>query len=264
MTYENMKLLTEEEERELGYRIKYKKDREAVNTLIVHNISYVIWISKKFANCGLPMEDVIQNGMLGLIKAAWRFDPDKETRFITLADRWIKQSICYEFAATSNMIRVPKYAFTIYLYLKKYIDTCVSEGLPEPTVNEISEKFDLPTDKAKTILESVKDVVSLDRPVEGDDGVIGAMNDLIPGNSDTEAEAIERASNPELYAFLKKTLTERQLYVLICRYGLFGVREQPLRVISKKLGVSGERVRQLEKDAIKKLQMRKTEAARYL
>lgn len=249
-------LLTLEEERNLTRRYYEDKDMDARQALINHNLRLVINIAKKFQFSSLPLVDLIQEGNIGLITAVEKFNPNLDFRFSTYATWWIKQSVMRGISNSSRMIRMPVHAedcaYRYYKYVKKFREANGSVELPP--ITQIAKELDVSVEVLKlTILTS--DVVSLNTPVgeECDSTLI----DYIPAEQDVETQ-VESILLRDYVETLLEDFDERTRDVVELRYGLRGRGAHTLDEIGNKYGLTRERIRQIEVQAIRKLRRRKS------
>lgn len=245
-------LLTAQEEVDLARRIK-KGDKEARNKMIRANLRLVISIAKRYMNLGVPLSDLIEEGNIGLMKSIEKFDPEKGFRFSTYSAWWIKQGISRAIIDQGKMIRVPVYMNEEILRYKKATEKLTHKLKRKPRVGEVAKKLQIPVDKVRELEQAIAKMSSLDAPV-GDDGE-SQVKDLIEDESIVGPdEHLELFINRERAMDLLNMLTEREKKILIMRNGLEDGKTYTLAMIAKKLGVSRERVRQIEAVAIKRLQ----------
>ncbi len=264
-------LLSHNEERSLGIiiqdnYIRYKKEgigtiiseeslkyikssmeegKKARNKLVKSSLLLVASIAKRYNNKGLPLDDLIQEGNIGLIKASERFNPYREERFSTYAIHWIKQSIRRALTDTSRTIRVPDWAYLKIKSLKKTIDTLESNTQRSPTNKEISKNMKLPETEVKvlkeaeSIIEKNKRMVRISR--------IPDYEKRIP------SKRIEQASQ-DLEELIEKTI-KKDVYkeVIKMRFGMNGYKEMTFEEIGKITNKTGARIQQIEKNCIMKL-----------
>jgi RNA polymerase primary sigma factor len=245
-------LLTPEEEVELAKRIK-QGDQEALEKLTKANLRFVVSVAKQYQNQGLSLSDLINEGNLGLIKAAQRFDETRGFKFISYAVWWIRQSILQALAEQSRIVRLPLNKVGSLNKINKAFSELEQEYEREPSADELAEQLDLPTEEIETTLGVAARHVSMDAPfVEGEDN---SLLDVLQNNSmpDTDAklEYIE-SLRTEIERSLS-TLSDRQSDVVKLFFGI-GV-EHPLSLedIGDKFGLTRERVRQIKDKAINKL-----------
>ena len=238
-------LLTQEEERELAIRCA-AGDEEAVRQMVNSNLRLVVAIAREYVGRGVPLLDLIQEGSIGLIVAARKFDYTLEFRFSTYASKWIRQRITRSLMNTPGMIRVPHYTAE---HIRK-LDTARAEFLSrtgrEATAEELAKETDFAQEKIQELLLLSPEVCSLDIPV-GEDGE-NTMGNLLPGDEEAEPQAILiRQEMKELLDKLMASLDARQQQILRLRFGMDGEECASLEEIGKQLGISKERVRQIEK-----------------
>ena len=246
-----IKLLKSEEEKDLGRLIKEQNCDISKRKLIQANLRLVVSIAKKYVGQGVLFMDLVQEGSIGLIRAAEKFDYSKNFKFSTYATWWIKQSIIRAIANSSKSIRIPVHmADKIRKYKKAFIYLANSLGR-EPTEIELAEYLDLSVNKLRRIKHSIMlEPISLEMPVT-DDLCIG---DYI---EDKSCNSPEYASNNLLLKssipLMLNDLSEREKIVLIKRFGLKSNTPKTLAQLGEILGYSKERIRQIEENAILKL-----------
>lgn len=247
-------LLSSEEEVELAKRIQENKDEFAKDVLVNANLRLVVSIAKKYIGRGLSFLDLIQEGNVGLIKAAGRFDYKKGYKFSTYATWWIQQSITRAIADKARIIRLPIHMIdSIGKIRRATIDLTTELGHP-PTKQEIAYRLGLPVAKLTSIIKSAQSTVSLDTPATSDDDS-SKIADFIVDNSTITPDG--KVSHDNLLEDIRKILnqlSQKERDVLILRYGLDnnGVKKT-LDEIGSQYGVSRERIRQIENRAISKL-----------
>lgn len=251
-----LKLLKSDEEYELGKRIK-AGDVEARNELVEKNLRLVINVVKRYNSVDLTREDLIQEGNLGLIKAAEYFDPELGYKFSTYAMWWIRQAITRAIF-NSGMIRMPVYLREDMIRVAKFMSKYHSEhGVDAPT--EVVENFIAEKGMNKNILATINDmsfVVSLDTPV-GDGGVDGdsdsTLGDFVADSQNVEQEVINSQRNELIKSILNSpSFTERERQVISLRFGLNGDQPRTLEEVGYMFGVTRERIRQIESKALLK------------
>ena len=249
-------LLKPEEEKKLAIKAR-EGDKEAIEKLIQSNLRFVVNVAKNYIGYGIPFQELISAGNIGLIEAARRFDPNKNVRFISYAIWWIRQSILQTIQNQKDLIRMPQKASslsikidTIYLNLKETLGR-------EPKYEEIKEKLDefgfqIDEDTIKTLLLVKRYSVSLDSPVDESEGTL--FVDLITkhGTKDIEKKLLEEELKKEIEDILSH-LNERERFIITKRFGLDNEEPMTLRDIGKILGISRERVRQIEAKALRKI-----------
>ncbi|MCY3739766.1 MAG: sigma-70 family RNA polymerase sigma factor [Candidatus Poribacteria bacterium] len=266
-TVGRFKLLDRDEEVELAKRIEAGKteyghtgDAElARDQLVQANLRLVISIARKYSGINFPLEDLVQEGNIGLIKAASKFDYRWGHRFSSYASWWIKSAIMRTLNNSSRSIRLPTYFGARIEKFDAVYATLRQKLQREPYWEEIAEALDLTVRQVEKILMSKVDAISMDVPLS--DGCFGEtlgdlIGDLIEGSTISEQEGpIVDMINEDLVAHLLKELPEREQNVLKMRFGLEDGERKTLREISPALGVTRERVRQLEIEAIKRLRL---------
>jgi RNA polymerase primary sigma factor len=245
-------LLKAEEEIELSRRIK-KGDEMARKAMIRANLRLVISIAKRYMYLGIPFMDLIEEGNLGLMKAVDKFNPKKGFRFSTYAAWWIKQGITRSIIEQGKMIRVPVYMNELITKWKKCKEQLSHKLKRFPTDEEIAKKLRLSAEKTEQINFWLStSTSSLEAPVgeEGDSQVIDLVENQ---NSQAPDVEIKRFFDKERVSNLLGIMNERERQVLDMRFGLQDGRIYTLAEVSDKLGVSRERIRQIEEEALKKL-----------
>lgn len=241
-------LLTKDEEYELSCKA-LQGDSMAREKLVISNLRLVVSIAKKYIGSGMSMQDLIQEGNIGLIKAVEKFDVSQGKRFSTYATFWIKQSIFRALSTTKGIMRYPAYVhdkitkitkFT-YNYKKTHND------MPSPAV--IGLHLELSEEEVEKYIDLINlSYVSFDEPV----GTNANLHNLIPSTDSFEDDFFDQFENSEIRILLNN-LDEKEQRVLIYRFGLFGSDELTLEEIGNKLDLTRERIRQIQNMALKKL-----------
>ncbi len=245
-------LLTAEEEKELSIEVR-KGDPEARDKMVRSNLRLVVSIAKHYVERGLPLLDLIEEGNLGLLKAVERFDPAAECRFSTYGTWWIKQSIKRALIDTVKSVRIPSYMVeTITKWKKAAADLTIELGRP-PLFHEIAERMEIPMEKTEIIQNAllVADSVSQTISIENS----WTISDIIEDPSQAQPHAsLEKKIQVEMIKNLLEHLDDRETRIIRMRYGLDNGEPMTLKEIGQRVKLSRERVRQIENDALGKLQ----------
>ena len=243
-------LLSVEEEVELAQRIK-KGDHKALERLTRANLRFVVSVAKQYQNQGLSLADLINEGNVGLIKAAEKFDETRGFKFISYAVWWIRQSILQAIAEQSRIVRLPLNQVGQVNKINKVLNKLEQENERRPSVEEIAESADIPEDKVDDALKVSAKHVSVDAPFsETDDN---SLLDVMPDTSTPQADDLLLMES--LRAEIKKVLTvlnDRERKVVEAFFGI-DQPEMTLEEIGAKYGLSRERVRQIKEKAIRRL-----------
>ncbi len=275
-------LLTPEQEKELAKKAK-EGDQEALKKLVESNLRFVISVAKQYIGYGLPFSELIAAGNLGLIEAAKRFDPDRGVKFISYAVWWIRQAIMQALSQQTGAVRIPlkqshliSKVGTVYSELTKELER---EPMPEEVAERVSKKiiakelekelgrepkaeevdkvfkkegYRITPEEVERYLQVCRIPLSLDAPVGDNEDTFFVDFLTKHGTADVEENIIQEVLEKEVYDLLEK-LPEKERRVIELRFGLSGEEPKTLREIGEALGVSRERVRQLETRALRKL-----------
>jgi RNA polymerase primary sigma factor len=254
-------LLTREQEQQLARRI-HKGDKEALDQLVKANLRFVVSIAKQYSNQGLSLEDLINDGNLGLIKAAHRFDEKRGYKFISYAVWWIRQAMLQSLAEHSRIVRLPlNRAGTLYRIGKASRQLDQELGRT-PTAEEIAKKLDISETEVKDTMSIANTHVSLDDPYSNDQDDNALVDYLEDENAAMpDDETFEHALSDDMEKALD-TLSEREKHILSLYFGLGTDEPMTLEEIGKKLGLTRERIRQIKEKAISRL--RHSSRAKYL
>lgn len=243
--------LSFDQEKELSVKA-LAGDRNAVNTLVECNLLLVVSVAKKYYGCGLPLLDLIQEGNLGLIKAAEKYDGSKGFRFSTYATYWIRQAISRALGDQSRTIRIPANMVELLSKVKKATAELTQKLGRTPTDKEIAAHMGVELDKVQTVMDLAQATTSLDTPVD-DEGET-CMGDLIADHSAENPMAnIIREANSQIIAAVFDTLGTREAEILKMRFGINAEKAMTLEEVGQHYGLSKERIRQIENKAIRKL-----------
>lgn len=244
-------LLTAEEEVELAQRIK-AGDQAALNKLVRANLRFVVSVAKQYQNQGLSLQDLIDEGNVGLVKAAQRFDETRGFKFISYAVWWIRQSILQAVAEQARIIRLPMNQVGAMAKAKKAISLLEQQLQRRPTVKEIADAIDYPEEKVEQLLNLGARHVSTDAPL--DDEEDANFLDIYVQDDQTQTdEVVEQESNSKAITRSLGKLSEKERTILCLYYGMGVQREYTLEEIAMKLGISREHTRQVRDRALKRL-----------
>ena len=245
-----IKLLTREEEIKLAGAIK-QGDPKAVQEMVRRNLKYVVTVANKYRGFGMSLQDLIEEGNTGLIQAAKRFDVSRNVKFITYAVWWIKQAIIHSLAEQSGTVKLPvKQAGKVTRFNKKSQEMC-QDMEREPTQSEVAKSLGYNDDEINSIMRAYRTHLSLDTPLKNDEHTpyldLLENENLIPYD-----DQIMRESLSEKVDQMLEDLSEREATILKMRFGFLG-EIKTLEEIGQEIGLSRERVRQIEKRAKERL-----------
>lgn len=247
-------MITPDEEVELAQKIK-EGDQIALDRLVRANLRFVVSVAKQYQNQGLSLADLINEGNVGLIKAAQRFDETKGFKFISYAVWWIRQAILQAVAEQSRMVRLPLNQVGLLSKVKKTASYLEQLYQRKPTIKEIADELDMDVEKIENILKINAKEVSMDAPISSDDDMT-FIDTVVPDNnedadsiivSETESAAIKRSLS---------TLNEKERQIIIYYFGLDSSQSYTLEEIGYMMDMTRERVRQVKDKALKKLRTR--------
>jgi RNA polymerase primary sigma factor len=252
--------LTPEEEKELGFRIQ-AGDSEALRQLVESNLRFVVAYAKRFRHSRVPLLDLINEGNIGLIQAASKFDPERNVKFITYAVWWIRQAILHALSEHGATFRLPQKQANLLYRLERSRQALGRELERLPSDEELAEELDMSPEEVRLLLSSNQNLLSLNQPVdeEGEAEFGDLLEQYVVPDTDEE---VLRQSFEETVREVLGELSEKEREVLTLRFGLNDDQPRTLREIGERLGISRERVRQIENQALAKL--RRSAKARTL
>ena len=243
---------TPEEELQLGRRI-LQGDEEALHALVERNLRFVVQVAGKYKGYGLPLADLINEGNLGLLHAARKFDPERGVHFITYAVWWIRQAIMHALAEGGGAVRLPlKQAEALSKLRQKFEEIRQQEGL-DPTPEELAKALEMQPEEVEDLLRVYRPQLSLDAPLK-DDSDVTQLDFMQSGSIPSSEDTFFQASMINEVHDLLEHLDPREAKILRARFGFDG-RSKSLAAIGRELGLSRERVRQIETRARNKLRV---------
>ena len=254
-------LLNQEQELELGRRIKEEGDEDAREQLINSNLRLVVYIAKQYKNNYVGIEDLVAEGNLGLIAAVDKYDYTYGYRFSTCATPWIKQAILKALTDKGRPVRLPAHIYQQITKIKKFIETFIANNSREPTRAEIAKALGIDEEKVDSLFQWKQDTISMDMPLGDEEkntiaDTIADPNDILP------TKYVERQLMSEFVQKMIAKLPARTQIIMKMRYGLGNDKdpedwknEHTLEEIGAYLGITRERVRQIEKETIQNLRL---------
>lgn len=239
-------LLSSEEETELTWRIQ-QGDKAALDCLVKGNLRFVVSVANQYKGHGLGLADLINEGNVGLITAARRFDPTRGFRFITYAVWWIRQAILLAIISQGRLVRVPESLQELYHRAMRFANSFLQEQERMPTTEEIAEHLHIEPEQAELVMKALGHDVSMDAPIDGEKGL--SMLDLLRSSSDNAEEILANKDFHTELAHAIDALPERERDIIRMYFGLNGP-ELSLEEIGMRIGLGRERTRQLKDKAI--------------
>lgn len=243
--------LTVQQEQELARRCA-DGDEEAIRQMVNCNLRLVVSVAREYAGRGVPLLDLIQEGSIGLIAAAKKFDYTRDLRFSTYATKWIRQGVTRCLMNHASQIRVPVHTAERMRKLNQERAAFQQEQGRQPTVEELAKRLDMPESKVRQLLDLMPEICSLDAPA-GEDGE-GSLGMSVMDPAPEPQQELIRRELKDIMDHLMDFLTPRQQQVLRLHFGMEDGVCYTLEEIGRQLGVSKERVRQIERQAMDRLQ----------
>ena len=245
------RLLTADEEVELSQRIE-RGDFEAKERMVNSNLRLVVSIAKHYRGQDVPLTDLIQEGILGLIRAVEKFDWRRGLKFSTYATPWIRQSVERGIAYKARTIRIPVHVLQRERKIRRTVPDLTARYGREPTDEELASEVELPVHQVREVREAARTVTSLDRPVGEEDGT--SLGELFPSDDEEPVEAVDREAREQVVQRAVSELPAPEREILRRRYGLSDDRRpQTVEQVVRSLGVSRAQVRELEHLALERL-----------
>jgi RNA polymerase primary sigma factor len=243
--------ITADEERELGRRIQ-KGDRAALRRLVEANLRFVVSYAKRYRGCGLSFLDLINEGNIGLIEAAKRFDPDKNVKFITYAVWWVRQAIIHALSNQSGAFRLPQKQANLLYRIGKAQANLRGKLKRSPSAEEIADKMDVTVQEVTNLLQVADENISLSSVIDEEHDF--HLSDKLEQDTIPSADAVLlRSSLRTLLRGALDELDEKEERVIRLRFGLDGGDPKTLKEIGEMMNLSRERIRQIEAQALEKL-----------
>ena len=247
----NHHLLSSQEEVQLARSFK-KGDKKAIERLVLSNLRFVVSIAKKYQNLGVSLADLINEGNIGLIRAAYKFDETKGVRFITYAVWWIKQAIIQYLSEQSRIVRIPLNKASTMFKMEKMINSLAQELGRDPTIQEVLQEIDVSAGDMDEVMPLYQPQYSLDSSANPQDDII--LLDSIPDEKTPgPMEGIFKKDLSDAIEEMLSTIKDREARILRFYYGLDNTEPMTLEQIGEIFGVTRERVRQIKEKAIKQL-----------
>lgn len=246
-------LLTQDQEVALAIRAR-KGDEVARKKLIESNLRFVVNVAKKYQNQGIPLNDLINEGNIGLMTAVEKFEPERGYRFISYAVWWIRQSIVKALCEKSRAVRLPLNRTNELMQIKKAEKNLMHDGISNPSVEDLADATHLEPELVKDLVSISRDMVSLDAPVYTEKGSQSSVGDFVEDNSPSPEDHLMDRSLKEDIQTVLGTLTDKERDVIELRYGLNGKSPMSLKEIGELYNLTKERIRQIEKKALEHLQ----------
>ncbi len=248
-------LLSREEEQELLERYSKHGDLEARDRLILSNLRLVVNIARRYARPGVGLGDLIEEGNLGLFHALEKFDPDRGVRFATYASWWIRKAILRAARAVHQTVRIPSHMVETLAKARRIENELHEELGREPTMAEVAERLELSSARLKLLRRALSaETTSMEMALGSDGERVLTLREVLPDDEEPAPdEAVFDTLQLEALKRMWKTIDQRQARILTLRYGLDEEGPRSLREVARIVGLSRERVRQIEKEALQSL-----------
>ena len=252
-TIDKIPLLTYDEEYELALKAK-NGDKKAREKLINANLRFVVSVAKKFRGQGMPLEDLINEGNIGLMTAVDKFQPEKGYHFISYAFWWVRQAILKALAEQSRPVRLPlNRSNELIQIVRAKNDLIHNKGISDPTVDEIAAASGLDVTLVKNLLEVTRDMISFDSPIKGDEEGDSSYFDFVEDKSQSPEDDVVNHMMEKDVRGLLSVLGDKERDIIEKRYGFNGNEPMSLKAIGDEYNLTKERIRQIEKAALQKL-----------
>ena len=252
-TIDKIPLLTYDEEYELALKAK-NGDKKAREKLINANLRFVVSVAKKFRGQGMPLEDLINEGNIGLMTAVDKFEPEKGYHFMSYAVWWVRQAILKALAEQSRPVRLPlNRSNELIQIVRAKNDLIHNKGISDPTVDEIAAASGLDVTLVKNLLEVTRDMISFDSPIKGDEEGDSSYFDFVEDKSQSPEDDVVNHMMEKDVRGLLSVLGDKERDIIEKRYGFNGNEPMSLKAIGDEYNLTKERIRQIEKAALQKL-----------
>ena len=252
-TIDKIPLLTYDEEYEVDLKAK-NGDKKAREKLINANLRFVVSVAKKFRGQGMPLEDLINEGNIGLMTAVDKFEPEKGYHFISYAVWWVRQAILKALAEQSRPVRLPlNRSNELIQIVRAKNDLIHNKGISDPTVDEIAAASGLDVTLVKNLLEVTRDMISFDSPIKGDEEGDSSYFDFVEDKSQSPEDDVVNHMMEKDVRGLLSVLGDKERDIIEKRYGFNGNEPMSLKAIGDEYNLTKERIRQIEKAALQKL-----------
>ena len=246
-------LLTYEEEYDLALKAK-NGDKKARESLINSNLRFVVSVAKKFRGQGIPLEDLINEGNIGLMTAVDKFEPEKGYHFISYAVWWVRQAILKALAEQSRPVRLPLNRSNELIQIVRAKNELLKSGEnSDPSAEDIAEKTGLERNLVKSLMDITREMISFDSPIKGDEEGDSSYFDFVEDKSQTPEEDVVNHMMEKDVRSLLGVLGDKERDIIEKRYGFNGREPMSLKAIGDEYNLTKERIRQIEKSALEKL-----------